>query len=123
MHNQFMVDKIHIRDLDISCIIGTNAWERENKQPVIINVEMFCDLTKPGRTDQLEDTVDYKALKDRIIEEADASKYYLIERLADHVAAIVLGHPMVREVSVTVDKPGALTGTRSVAVEIHRVRT
>ena len=118
-----MTDKIHIRDMEVSCIIGTNSWEREHRQPVIINLALSCDLTRPGKSDRLEDTVDYRTLKDRIIDEAGKSQYFLIERLAEHIAEICLECPMVQDVSVTLDKPGALTGTRSVAVEIHRART
>jgi len=117
-----MSDMIRVRDIQLSCIIGINPWERQNKQPVILNLAMACDLSKAGRSDRIEDTLDYRKLNDRIIREIETSEYSLIERLAEHVADICLENPIVREVSVTVDKPGALTGARSVAVEISRSR-
>jgi len=117
-----MTDRIHIRGMQVSCIIGINSWERENRQRVIIDLAMSCDLRKPGRSDRIEDTVDYRALKDRIIREIAASEYFLIERMAEHAADVCLENPVVKEVCVTVDKPGALTGARSVAVEIVRTR-
>ena len=50
------------------------------------------------------------------------SSYYLIERLADHIAEICLTNPMVEKVTVRVDKPFSLTFARTVSVEITRSR-
>ncbi len=116
-------DKIYMRDLEIHCIIGTNAWERENKQTVIINIEMDCDLRLSGKSDRLEDTIDYRLLRDNIFSAVETSAYFLIERLAEVVAGTCLENPRVQAVTVSVDKPGALTGTHSVAVGIHRGRS
>ena len=115
-----MLDSIEIRDLDVVCIVGINPKERVETQTVSINLSMTCDLSRPCLTDNIADTVDYKVLKDRILEEIGASDYFLIERLAEHVAGICLEDRRVQQVTVSVDKPGALTGARSVAVRITR---
>jgi FolB domain-containing protein len=117
-----MSDRIHIRDLSLPCIIGTNPWEREHPQMVCLNLTLECDLAPAGRSDDLADTLDYRALRNTIAERIGASRFFLIERLAAEVADLCLADSRVRAVSVTVDKPGALTLARSVAVEIHRTR-
>ena len=48
------------------------------------------------------------------------SSYFLIERLADHIAGICLNNPLIKKVTVRVDKPFALTYARTVSVEITR---
>ncbi len=53
----------------------------------------------------------------------EASDCFLIEKLADNIADMCLQELQVRAVTVTVDKPGALTKARSVAVEIRREKT
>ena len=116
------MDKIYIRDIELKCIIGTKPIERKKKQWVAINVVLECDLAKAGRTDRLEDTVNYKTLKDQIADLVEQSRYFLIERMADRVAAICLQTPDVKAVTVTVDKPGALTKACSAAVEIRRAK-
>jgi FolB domain-containing protein len=83
---------------------------------------MHTDLSRAGRSDDLRDTVDYKAVKKAIMQAVEASEFQLVERLADRVAEIVLSHGVDR-VDVTVDKPGALRFARSVAVEITRTRS
>lgn len=115
-------DRIHIRDLSTRCIIGIYEEERTKKQDVIFNIVLHADLSKPGTSDQIEDTVDYKTIKENILAMAEASSYNLIERLADHVAEICLTDPRIARAEVTVDKPGALRFARSVAVTLVRDR-
>jgi D-erythro-7,8-dihydroneopterin triphosphate epimerase len=116
------IDRIYIRDLRLRCIVGIYPEERTNKQDVVINVEIWCDLRKAGESDQIEDTVNYKFVKKRIVSLVENSDYLLIERMAGNVADLCLEEPGVEQVKVTVDKPGALRFARSVAVEITRTR-
>ncbi|MDA1044984.1 MAG: dihydroneopterin aldolase [Verrucomicrobia bacterium] len=115
-----MLDRIHIRDLAVTCIVGANPRERIEEQTVLLNITLNCDLSVSCASDDLSDTIDYKVIKDRIIEELTPTKYILIERMADHVAALCLRDKRVSRVIVSIDKPGALTSARSVAVEISR---
>lgn len=117
-----MTDRILIRDLQVACIIGIYPKERLAKQMVILNLALECDLATAAASDAIADTVNYKELKDRIVGEVGVSEHLLIEKLAQHVASLCLVDSRVRAVTVTVDKPGALTGARSVAVEIRRTR-
>ena len=116
------LDKIHIRDLHLRCIIGTFEEERRAKQDVVINITLYADLKPAGRSDRLEDTVDYKALKKRVIALVEDSSCRLLEHLAERIAEVCLSEAHIRRVSVTADKPGALRFARSVAVEIVRDR-
>ncbi|MFO7871376.1 MAG: dihydroneopterin aldolase [Kiritimatiellia bacterium] len=114
------MDAIHIRDLAIECIIGTEEKERKTTQTVVINLTLECDLAKASRTDWLEDTLDYKALKQELAAFISRTRFFLIEKLAAEIASFCLKKRPVSSVQVTVDKPGALTGARSVAVELKR---
>jgi dihydroneopterin aldolase/D-erythro-7,8-dihydroneopterin triphosphate epimerase len=116
------LDRIHIRDLGARCIIGIYPQERENKQDVIVNICLYADLRRPGESDRIEDTVDYKQIKRKVLELVEGSEFCLIERLAQRIAEICLEDGAVQRVDVAVDKPGALRFARSVAVEITRER-
>jgi len=114
------LDRIHIRDLALRCIIGIEPRERDRLQDVLINITLHADLSRAGRSDNIADTIDYKAIKGKVAERVEKSSYQLVERLAEEVADACLADPRVRRVEVTVDKPGALRFARSVAVEISR---
>jgi FolB domain-containing protein len=115
-------DRIFVRDLMVPCIVGTKPEERVNKQDVCINLEIECDLAPAGVSDRIEDTLNYRTLKQEIVALVEKSEYFLIEKMADRVAALCLEHGEIRAVTVTVDKPGALTFARSVGVQIRRER-
>jgi len=114
------LDKIHIRDLLIRCIVGIYDWEREKKQDVLINITLYADLGTACQTDRIEDTVDYKAIKQKVVDMVESSSYMLVERLAERVAEVCLENPQVQRVKVLVDKTGALRFARSVGIEIVR---
>ncbi len=116
------LDRIHIRDLLLRCVIGIYDWERENKQDVVINITLYADLSTACRTDRIEDTVDYKAIKKKVVDMVESSSCMLVERLAQQVADICLENPRVQKVKVLIDKTGALRFARSVGIEIVRER-
>lgn len=116
------MDRILISDLSARCIIGINEDERREKQDVLINLVIFADLGRAARSDKFEDSVDYRSLKKKVLNMVEASKYYLLEALAESIAQVCLEQPGVRQVQVRVDKPSALRFARSVGVEIERKR-
>lgn len=116
------LDRIHIRDLLARCIVGIYPEERENLQEVHLNITMYADLRAAGDSDDINDTVNYKDIKKRLLTMVEHSNFFLIERMAEESARICLEDLRVRRVDVTVDKPGALRFARSVAVEITRLQ-
>jgi dihydroneopterin aldolase/D-erythro-7,8-dihydroneopterin triphosphate epimerase len=115
-------DRVFIRDLAIRCIVGIEEHERREKQDVLVHITMHADLRKAGRTDALEDTIDYRALKKRILELVGESQFHLVEALAQSIADECLRDERVERVEVAVEKPGALRFARTVGVEIVRSR-
>jgi FolB domain-containing protein len=115
-------DRIRLQDLRVACIIGTRPEERRRSQEITIDVCLHVDLEEPGRSDRLEDTVDYSHLAAEITALAESSSFQLLERLAEEIAALALAHPKVQWVEVKVSKPQALPRGRAAAVEILRGR-
>lgn len=115
-------DQIHIRELKFRCLIGTLPEERMEKQDVIVNVTLWADLRAACRSDRIEDTVDYKAVKKEILAMGEQSRFHLIETLAQQIADLCLANERIRQVRVCVEKPAALRFARTVAVEIVRTQ-
>jgi len=116
------MDRIFVNDLTARCIIGVNEDERREKQDVVINLEICADQDKPCRSDRFEDSLDYRVFKKRILQMVEGSPFTLVEAMAPAVADICLADPRVAQVTVRVEKPGALRFARSVGVEITRAR-
>lgn len=117
------MDKILISDILVRCIIGVREQERREPQDVLISLALSADLRKAGRTDRLEDSIDYSTLKKRVVAAAERSSFFLVEALAERIAEICLEDPGVAQAQVKVEKPTALRYARSVGVEIMRTRS
>ncbi len=116
------LDKIFIKDLRLRCIIGVSEFERREKQDVLINITLGCNLAKAVETDSIEKTVDYKTINKNIIKLVENSSFFLVETLAEKIAQTCLEHEGVTKTKVVVEKPGALRFARSVGVELVRER-
>jgi dihydroneopterin aldolase/D-erythro-7,8-dihydroneopterin triphosphate epimerase len=116
-------DRILIKDLMLRCILGLSGEERREKQDVLINLVLWTDLKRAAASDNIEDTVDYAALKKRIITLVEGSQFHLAETLADRIATLCLEQKAIQQVQVTLEKPTALRFAHSVGVEIIRTRS
>ena len=114
--------KITIENLRLRTIIGINDWERETRQDVVVNVELELESGTVFTRDAIDETVDYKRLNKRIIDEVERSSFFLIEKLCDHLLGLVMEDGRVRRARVRVAKPGALRFTDSVSVECSAER-
>ncbi len=113
---------IHITDLLVRTIIGGNEWERNAPQDVIINLEFAYDASAAIASDAMEDSVDYKKLKRRIIEEVEQSRFKLLETLTSRVLSLIMEDGRVQTCRVRVEKPGALRFAKTVSVEMSDQR-
>lgn len=114
------MDTIFLRELEIETIIGIYDWEREVKQKVSIDLEMPVDAARAAASDRVEDSVNYKAVAKAVIALVEASRYQLIETMAEEIASLILREHGVAWVRVSVSKPGAIRGSRNVGVRIER---
>lgn len=114
------MDIIYLRDLRIETIIGVFDWERRVKQTIVLDLEMAADIRKAAATDDIRDTLDYKAVAKRLIEFVGHSDFQLVETLAERCAGIVLTEFRVPWVRLCVNKQGAVRGARDVGVIIER---
>ena len=116
------MDKIIISDLRVDTIIGTLPEERKELQTLIINLELYLPLFRAGKSDDLFDSVDYWQIESQIVKMGEGSKFFLIERFAEEVAAICLEDEKLVHVKVEVAKPGALKHSVRAAVCIERTQ-
>ena len=114
------MDIIFLRELAVETVIGIYDWERVTRQTVSIDLEMAADIRPAAASDDIADTLDYKAVAKRVIAFVGDSRFHLIEALAESVATILREEFGIAWVRVTVRKPGAIRGARDVGVRIER---
>ena len=114
------MDIIFIRDLRIETVIGVFEWERHIKQMVVIDLEMGADIRRAAETDNIEDTLNYKAVAKRLIRFVGESRFFLVETLAERMADIILTEFQVPWCRLVLSKPDAVRGSKEVGVIIER---
>jgi dihydroneopterin aldolase len=114
------MDTIFINDLRIDTVVGIYDWERKIRQIVILDIEMATDIRVAAKSDDIQDTLNYKAITKRLVEFVQASEFQLVETLVEECARIIreeFGAPWVR---IKLNKTGAVRGARDVGVIIER---
>jgi len=114
------MDKVFIRNLEVESIIGIFQWEREVRQLISVDIEMDFDNTKAAKSDSIEDALNYKLVGKRVTAFIEASKFKLVEALAEQISEIILKEFPVDRVKVTLSKPGAMRGSKAVGISIER---
>ena len=114
------MDIIFLRGLKIETIIGIYDWERKNKQTVILDLEMGTDIRSAAQSDSIEDTLDYKAVSDRLITFVESSCFMLVETMAEQMTEILLQEFNIPWVRLQVNKKGAIGGNSDVGIIIER---
>ncbi len=116
------LDTIRIEQLELDCLIGINPWERLTKQRITLDISLDADLSAAGRSDEIEDTINYRTIARAVTAEVEKSSYGLVEALASRIADICLEDERVQSVEVSLRKPGAVRNAAAVGVTIRRSR-
>ena len=102
---------------------GDVEAERELGSRVYVDVEIRADLAPAGRSDALEDTVDYVRCYELVRAVVEERRYRLLEAVAENIASALLEQPGAQSVRVRVAKQPPLPGVISrCAVVVDRSR-
>ena len=116
------MDKVFIKDLMVRGIIGVSDRERSQPQDIIVSVTMATDIHPGGESDDIEDCVNYRTVSKEIIKHIQTISRHTVEALATDIAEICLKYSGVEKVTVKIEKPGAVRFSKSVGVEIERLK-
>ena len=114
------MDIVFIRDLQIETVIGIYDWERKVRQIISLDIDMATDIQKAASSDNIDDTLSYKTVAKRLIAFVEESEFEQVEALAEKICAIILEEFEVPWVRLSLSKPGAVRGSKSVGVIIER---
>jgi 7,8-dihydroneopterin aldolase/epimerase/oxygenase len=117
------MDRILLEGMSFQGRHGVRPAERERPQEFKVDIEVDCDLSEPGKSDRIEDTVDYRQVRSIAKEVIEGESQKLLERLAALIADRVLQLERVAGVSVRISKrPESMQPIASAAVRINRTR-
>ncbi len=114
-----MSDRIVLQGVSAHGFHGVLPEERRDGQTFVVDVTMEVDLSQPGASDDLSDTVNYAEVAGDIVDILTGEPLKLIESVADRIATAVLSRPLVESVQVVVHKPQAPVGHPFTDVQVR----
>ena len=114
------MDVIFISELRVETLVGVYEWERHAPQKVQLDLEIGLPVPAPGSDDDLDGTIDYAAVVARIEASLAGSRFGLLERLAEHIAALLMSEFRSPWVRVSAAKLGTHRNVRRIGVTIER---
>ena len=114
------MDKIFLKNLRLKTNIGLFEWEKQIEQIIRIDLEVGFDISKAAKTDDVNHSLDYKALSNCIKDYVSDNKHELIETLIENIANLVLVEFKVEYITLSISKPGAIRGSEDVGITITR---
>lgn len=116
-------DTIRLHNITVYGCHGVTEEERAVGRPFEIDIELACDLSAAGDTDDLGATIDYAAVCQSVRRVNDAGPYMLLEAFAARIANDILASFSVRQVTVRVRKPYPPVGALVEAAEVEITRS
>ena len=114
------MDIIFIRGLKCETTLGVYDWERVSLRPVVLDLEIGAVSIESFDHDSTKGLMNYDSISKRLTEALKTLHYKTVERLAEHIAQVVLSEFHAPWVKVTVGKPGAVRNAAMVGVTIKR---
>ena len=115
------MSRISIVDLEVYYRVGVPEQERAQPQRLLLSLDLECDLSAAAASDRIEDTIDYKAITDGLLQFGEGRSWKLIEKLAADIAQLVLDRYQPQSVQVEIKK-FVIPQARYVAVQLTRSR-
>jgi 7,8-dihydroneopterin aldolase/epimerase/oxygenase len=125
---------MHIKDissLDTIQLTGIRAYgytglfpeEQSLGQWFEVDLTLWVDITKAGKSDRIEDTYDYRSDVKSIQELIQTTRFYLLEKLTETIAQVILTSGKIRQVRVRLTKlsPPIPDFSGKVSIEITRM--
>jgi dihydroneopterin aldolase len=117
------VDRILLEGMVFSGRHGVTDAERARSQRFSVDIEVETSVKRSGRSDRIEDTVDYRRLHAIAKQVIGGESAHLVEALAERIATRSLEVPGVRAVTVRIAKrPARMRPIDAAAVQIRRTR-
>lgn len=120
-----MADKIILKGLEIMGRHGCSEEERSQEQLFIVDTELYLDLARASKTDDLGDSIDYAQVLTDIKKIVGGTSRNLIETVAQDICDFLMRKYLLLDgVKIILRKPEPPVAEKfaGAAVEIERTR-
>lgn len=118
------MDIIRIKGLKLFAYHGVNPEEKENGQDFIFDIDLYVNMNKACRSDDVNDTVSYAKVVKTVRKVFTETKYNLLEKCAQVTADAILDeYADVFKTEITLKKPQAPVNAEFDYMAVNIIRT
>ena len=114
------MDIIFLRELKVVTLIGIYEWEKRVPQTLQLDLEIALPNSRACQSDDIKDALDYAQVAQHIQTVLSDGHFSLLEKLAEHIAQIILKDFNAPWVKVSVAKLQAIRNSKQVGICIER---
>jgi dihydroneopterin aldolase len=114
--------RIFLKNFETRIFIGIHDFEKQARQRVIVNVDLYLDPDGKANRDHIDETVDYDFVRREVAALADSGHFNLQETFCERILAVCLARPGVLAARVSSEKMDVYPDCESVGFEIFRTR-
>ncbi|SER53244.1 dihydroneopterin aldolase [Nitrosomonas sp. Nm51] len=114
------MDIIFLHNFRAKTRIGIYPWERKVAQTIQLDLEIALPNKHAGKTDCIDDAVDYAQVVHSIHEILEKHHFFLLEALAEHIARTIMKKFKSPWVKVSAAKLGIIRGVEKIGICIER---
>ncbi len=111
---------VFVEGLELLASVGIFEVERRYEQRILVSVTLAVEDDYDGKSDRLDQVLDYGTIVEHCRRLVDGTHFNLIETLAERIAEATLSDRRVARVRVRIDKPDIISGCRAVGIAIVR---
>lgn len=115
-----MTDKVFLKGVRLKARLGIYAWEQAIEQTVLMDLEMQTEAASAAQHDQIDHTLNYQKVVERVRSWLPEQRFQLVETLAEQIAQLIKQEFAVSWLRLTLHKPYVFSDIESVGVVIER---
>jgi len=115
--------RIFFSQLALDARIGILEHELRATQPLHIDAEFDVDINQPVHDQNIQTVLDYRLLRNAIVQECTQAHVNLLETLIEQVVDRLLREfAEISRVRIRISKPNAFSDCAAVGIELQRSR-
>ena len=114
--------RIFLKNFQVFISMGVHDHEKQARQRIIVNVDLYIDPDGRIRHDTIRETVDYDFVRQTIMDIAESGHFHLQETFCERILDVCLDKSGVLAARVSSEKPDVYPDCESVGFEIFRVK-
>ena len=114
--------KVIINDLILNIFVGIHNFEKKKRQRVKFNVEILTNPYVFPNNKDLKSIINYEEIVCKIEKLTNLKHHELLEDLSENIFNMLFQNKLVKKVNLKIEKIDIIKKTKSVGIEVSKLR-